>query len=1545
MAAGRARAVLRAAGAGLGLALTFLVAVVVGVALHLNHAPLRRVIASRVDAVLATAVRGKVVIDSVGAIDLGGIEEGNVRVFDPAGQLVAAAYGVRARIGLGELVRTLLGGDGPLAVHLTDVSVRAADFDLSIDEAGEVGVQRAFASRSPPRGPNEPPGRGVRVAIDRITIDHAWVHGAPAPGLPIDADVDAIRASIAIETRVAAAVAGFSLVTRGMPHGANARGTGEGHLAVPAPSGPGVGAKVAWNGSVGGIAETVSASIDGEALEATLDAADIPPEAVRALWSASPIDSAATVHFDAKGSLPKLDVHLHTTRGAASLDVTGPVVIGAGQSADLHFDARDVDTHALISSTPISNLSGSGDVSLARGAGGALSGKATVDLAGGHIAGARVPSGKIQATMTLDPKTGLRANGTVAANEPGAPTVLSLRVAPKGRSYELAFEGDTHVRALDAVPRLGPVARGRSDLTTHGVVDFGKGAIDIKLGAEIHGLGHDVLSADHAAVDARVSGTLRAPQIDVTVHGDVLDFGGYKFSFAELEVHGPAASAQVHASLDADGDGTPEISADGQLAIGEVVKIDQIQVHLARARENVAIHVGEVKLAQGEVVVDPIEVDGLGAPLHASFHSSLGAAHVRVQGAGIELARLERVSRLEGALGGCEAAVDVDVTLRRDGADGHVSLGVTKCVVQGVEGGAGALDATFDGRRIAGRVNLELKDVGSIELTSPALEVGGTGPLPESWKKTFGRVKFGGTFDVGKLAARLPRHVVPLDHVRGVITLQGRIERDSPTDDTPGLNLSVTTAGLAVIGPSTRTTGVDGAPVLAPPLWRVDGIDLGLDARIDGDSGFAAIATRLNDAKGQLVAVDLKSGAVPYGAILDEPGQALALLEAVPFNARVIAPPREIEDLPKVLGLRAIRGELGADVSATGTLAAPVVDLEARLGKGRVEKAVTFPLDLSLKAHYDGAHAEGTVIGLGRRSHVLEAHFVADARASDLLHGDMSRWTASANAHLAALPLEDIAAINDRQMSGTLTGDVKLDGWHSDGRASFELDVAALKVGDVPYRAGYVKATVDGKAFDADVHLDQSDGSLDATAHAATTWGRALFPSIDRSHPPSGELTAKRFRAALFLPFVDDSFTQLDGRIDADLKIVVDPDTERPHTQGKFAFSEGRFELASIGGEFHDVKGSATFSPDGTVKVEGVRAAAMSGVVEAAASARLNGFALEGANATLQIPSSSPLLLTVQGAQVGTVEGRANVAVKASGGTTNVKVDIPTLHVELPLTSSRDIQPLGELEGVHIGVAKTGGAFVAERLDAPRELVAAPAGKTIVTTIALGDDVMVRKSTELSVMLSGAPVITIGDSVRASGQVRLQGGKIDVQGKAFDIEGGAVTFQGDPSDPQMVVTASWTAPDGTKVYAELRGTLKNPKVNLRSEPSYSPNEIIALLVYGATDATTPNSGAAAGVAGGAATQPLNRALENMGLGGVSTRVDTSDVTPRADVEVQIARNLSLQIAEVMGVPPPGSNPDVTYVTLTWRFAKAWQTQATVGTAGTTIGDIVWTHRY
>jgi len=172
-------------------------------------------------------------------------------------------------------------------------------------------------------------------------------------------------------------------------------------------------------------------------------------------------------------------------------------------------------------------------------------------------------------------------------------------------------------------------------------------------------------------------------------------------------------------------------------------------------------------------------------------------------------------------------------------------------------------------------------------------------------------------------------------------------------------------------------------------------------------------------------------------------------------------------------------------------------------------------------------------------------------------------------------------------------------------------------------------------------------------------------------------------------------------------------------------------------------------------------------------------------------------------------------------------------------------------------------------------------------------------------------------------------------------------------DPQAVITAAWSAPDGTRVYAEFAGLLKSGKVTLRSEPPLPKNEILALMLFGTSDgfagrsssgATASGSGAA-GIAQSTATQPINHALQEYGLGGLSTKVDTSSANPRPEVDLQIARDISLQVAWVLGIPPPGSNPDRTLFTLDWRFFRRWSLQTTVGDAGTSIMDLIWQYRY
>jgi translocation and assembly module TamB len=206
------------------------------------------------------------------------------------------------------------------------------------------------------------------------------------------------------------------------------------------------------------------------------------------------------------------------------------------------------------------------------------------------------------------------------------------------------------------------------------------------------------------------------------------------------------------------------------------------------------------------------------------------------------------------------------------------------------------------------------------------------------------------------------------------------------------------------------------------------------------------------------------------------------------------------------------------------------------------------------------------------------------------------------------------------------------------------------------------------------------------------------------------------------------------------------------------------------------------------------------------------------------------------------------------------------------------------------------------------------------------------------------------------GEIHLKTGKLNVQSKEFEIEKGTVSFVGDdPSNPEVTVTAAWTAPDGTKVLADYVGPVKTGKLTLHSEPARPKSEIVELILFGTADGSeatpyasrSPGTGTQAGTAiGGLTTDGLSKGLDQLTGMNVTTKVDTSDSSsPRADVELQIAKDISLQLAYVILQPPPGDNPDQVYATIDWRFLRNWSLQTTFGDAGSTFADFIWQYRY
>ncbi len=580
--------------------------------------------------------------------------------------------------------------------------------------------------------------------------------------------------------------------------------------------------------------------------------------------------------------------------------------------------------------------------------------------------------------------------------------------------------------------------------------------------------------------------------------------------------------------------------------------------------------------------------------------------------------------------------------------------------------------------------------------------------------------------------------------------------------------------------------------------------------------------------------------------------------------------------------------------------------------------------------------------------------------------------------------------LSDDQVSGFVSGGLEVSDLHKDAKATVNLGVDGLRMGKARFTSAKVDATLDDRGLDAKVALADPHGSLEADATMGMKWGAALAPTPD-GRGLKAKLVAKHFSVAAAAPFVSSALSELSGWVDADADAEIVPN-QKPKLRGTVAFHDGIIQAPAIGEEFHDVKAKVALSEDGAIKLEDVDAHGLSGRLTASGSAQLDGLNLARADLELNITKSQAIPLDIQGSNLGSVYGNVKVDATGSpdGKSLKVAVSVPHFHVDLPAGNlPRSPQALADAPGVHIGVYRSPDRFlvlpedgapvklVAERNSATApvtstggvaqpKLTPPPAGKAeaekqappsmaIDATVQLGD-VQVLRGQQLEINLGGSLTAKVAADTTVRGEIRLKSGKLNVQSKEFTIEKGTVSFVGDdPSNPEVNVTAGWTAPDGTRVLADYVGPVKTGKVTLRSEPPRPKNEIVALILFGTADGSeatpyaskSPSTGTEAGTTvGGLATEGLSKGLDQLTGMNVTTKIDTSESSnPRPEVEVQIAKDISLQLAYVIGQPPPGDNPDTVYATIDWRFVRNWSLETTFGDEGSTFADLVWQYRY
>lgn len=1550
------RRVLHAA-AFLGAALSFVLAVVLGFAIHLDLPCARRLALAEVQAALGPVLEGRIELQGLERLRLTGIDGLRAVVVDPEGIKVLELQGVSARVSLLHALRTLILGTGDVDVLLSCVHVDRADVSLDLAADGAPRLAHAFT----PRVPVQPalstgassggPGRAVRVALSEVTIRHAWVHGPVPGGVLVDADASELRGSLLVSSGgVAIDVPEVHFAARRLPRAETSEGKVEVHIAVPSSADQDIAVAVVFEGAIGAIPLHGHGKLEGSRLDAGVEIAELDLARVRATFPGVPLYGNASARITVHGELPRLDAAADVTLAAGTLKATGNIMLVDPWTGSLEVDAASLDVRSFAPGAPPSDLGAKLKARFTVQADLSLAADVHAEIPPGTLGGQVVPAASLEAAVAI-PREGpskatVRARGSIA--EEGAPTAVAFDVHPARVSSNVDFDVTSRVPRLDALSRVKGLPSGHGHVESRGTVNLESGAIVATVTAELGDIAKGATRIGSLDVGARITGTVQSPDLATTVRAAVIDVGPFHFAHADGKSVGPLLSPRVELGMA--GTSGPDLVVSGAIeGAGGAFTVRAIDLEARRSGVVLRATVDRLRLMADEAHIDGIDAEGLGEPLRGAVAVTPGALHVLATSTDLDLDRLGRLLGVERRITRGHASLDVELDARRDSATGKLTVDLAHGSFEGLDDVNGRASLVMTGRGITGSARGSLGNVGWVDVKPSRVELGPGGPLRlRAWQAAWGEVDMNGTVDLARLAKLLPKNALPLEEIAGEVYFEAHGARESGADFTPELALSARTHGLLVAG---KARGV---------LRRFAGIDLQLDASINGISGFAELAARVADKDGVLAALDAKSAALPFAQLFEVGGPVVDQLERAPFSAMLVMLRRPFDRLPVTLPMLDPSGEAEATLEMTGSVRAPNLTATA---KGYRLKVADAPESAALfgdvVAHYDGTAADISMKMRSQKEEVFAGHAEVTAPVDALLDRGAALWALSTDMRLTRFPLAAMPAFEDRGARGHVSGSLSLLDWHRDARAKVSLRIDDLEIGAATYRGGQVDGSIDDRALSVTAKVAQTAGSLDATAKIGVKWGEAILPAFDASQPVTASLDARSFSAAALLPFASGTFSELDGLLDGAASLSLDEGRQVATVKGGLSLDKGLVQLASTGQEFHKVHAKLTLQPDGVLRLEDVTAYGLSGKLMASAVGRLRGLHLGEARASIRIAKNQPIPLDVGGTEIGEVDGDLDVvATSPAPRVTRVEMQIPILHVQLASGKAHDVEALDPPEHLRAGVYQAGRPVeLPLSADDVDETAAASTGPPSELDVAvhLGQDVTIRRGANLKVTLDGDPAIIMKGGTRVSGQIRLKSGTLEVQGKRFQIDSGTLTFVGDDAqNPEVVVTAEWSAPDGTRVFADFVGPLKTGKVRLRSEPTLPENEIVALIMFGTTNggqstpgANTQNTTASAGAAAsGFATEGLSQGIDELTGLDVTTRIDTSDpATPRPEVELQIARDISLQIAFVLGTPAPGQNPDKTFATVGWRFIKNWSLETTFGDQGSSIADVLWQYRY
>ncbi len=1529
---------------GVALVSTFVSSTFVGLSLHGDLPPVRRLAARIGNDVLADLFEGRIVIEEVESLTIAPrsrVRVARASIVDAQGRPLIVASGIEADIRLDRLLASILRHETPV-VDIGDARIEDAHVTLDREADGTIGLVRALRPKPTPGG--QAPSGGAKTEnvvlhIDRALVRHAQVRGNIVPP-ELDGDADDVRARVAIEHDIFTVDLDAARTTLRSPRIPGQRGSlradATGKLTLPLAETTELTAYVDLRGDVGGIPLALHAGIAKDQVDGTIDVARADPEAVTKVFPSVRLTKPLEIHAKAEGKLPSIGLRANVRAGDAELKAEGEIDVREGHAFRLDVDAAHLD--AALAGGPASDLTGrvhvDGNLSEPPSA------RFRATTTDGKLAGQNVPPVVLEGRLE-----GSKVTSTFRATEPGidASGKLVLDI-PRN---DLALDVQARSTDLSKLARLPVASAGAASVRVLGNIDVKQGAIHARATADGEALRVGPFGAGRARAEAMIIGLLSAPVLDVTASGDDV----------RLQSEGKQPLSYPHAT------------AHARVTLVPVPRVSDAELHVGEpgGPETVTARAESIELRPGGVAVRGVRVTGLGAPIEADVDVAGRRWTVRAKASDVDLERaaaLTGIAQLRLLPQGSRATLDVDVSSDGSGATGHADLAVKSERGIDAEG-----HFRFADRHVTGRARASVAGLGFVEVPSAEIDLPGP-PDARAFERATGTVEVRGEIDLAQVGGGLAGEKV--EQTSGIAVIEGRIERGDPTA-LPALRGTVTTRGLEI-----TLTAPEG---VARPVLR--GVEASAHVAYDGRTDDAEVALLAWDARGVLASADVKAHVPLRRLVNGDRAAAYDTIVHAPLAGVFDIPERGLDQLPSVL----FPARFAGTIQARGTLEGALVTPELRFGARAVavrekrtrRRAQYEPIDAALEGRWNGEHLVALlsadererpptrpgVVGAvddaqaprDRPAGRLRAMVLGQVRAEDVLAsrpGHAPPWSASAEVDVDHLELAPMPL--PTRVQGALTGRAKLVDLGS-GTPSFEanahVDRFAVSGARIEAIDGSIGAR-DGSLFASARATERGRATLEVTVASRALRWRGVTPGWDARELTRVDYVASGLRLALLRPFARQEITDLDGRLDGRGSAMFDATSQT--FEGGLALSEGRVYVRSLGEDVSDVKGVARFERSGVFRIDDATGKVDLGEFRASATGRMQGLRFVGANATIIVPSKKGIPLSSEGVSYAEATGEVRLEARMSDDRQAllVTVDVPRADLDLPRREAPTLQLLEPDKHIEVGIRRPNGKLE-PILEDRRRAQAAEEEQPITTrfTVVLGNQVTLEGQ-GLNVQLGGKTVIEIAQEVTVTGRIDLRGGSIEVHGRRFTIDRGSVTFPegGEPSNPTVVASAYWDAPDRTRIWVEFAGPLKSGSLTLRSEPAYSKNEILSILLFGRPDPnmatagqrpTEAGTGQATAIGSGFVATDINRALAELDE-NLQIETDTlSGNRTRTKVGYRIGRTLRLQV----GYAPGQSyrEPDTTFAFLDWQFLPKWSLLATQGNRGTSILDVIFQHRY